>query len=235
MADDPFAALTRIADMGYVGVEIVSGMVDAGLMKQMLDDCGLAVCAAHSALPDRENAAAVLDEQELLDNECLIVSSSPRDFEDADALARTAERFNEAAALAGARGMRVGYHNHYWEWVPSADGRPAYDVFWEHLVPALVAEVDLYWAEVAGHSPAQVVADLGPRAELVHVKDGPLVVGEPMTAVGSGRADVAAAVGAGDHVRWHIVELDDCADDMFQALAESAEWLVAQGLSARRL
>src|SRR5689334_14346479 len=111
MADDPFAVLRRIAEMGYVGVEAVSGMVDAAELKPMLDECGLAVCAAHGALPDRENAKAVLDELQALGSDCVIVSGPAGDFEDADALARSADRLNEAAVLAGERGMRVGYHN----------------------------------------------------------------------------------------------------------------------------
>lgn len=252
---DPATVLGRIADMGYAGVEVVcsTGLpadveprvaaitVEASRLKPLLDAHGLVACSAHTALPERHNANAVLDAQELLGNDRLIISDlgalpdgRREDLDALDTLERAAERFNQAAALAAERGMRVGYHNHYWEWAPSIAGRPAYDVFWDHLDPSVMAEVDLYWAQVAGREPAQVVADLGPRVELVHVKDGPLVVGEPMTAVGSGRADIAPALRAGDHVRWHIVELDECAGDVFEAVAASAEWLVRQGLSQRR-
>jgi sugar phosphate isomerase/epimerase len=252
LTSDPSTVLSRIADMGYVGVEVVcsAGLppeieprvaeitVGPARLKPMLDAYGLVACAAHTALPERHNANAVLDEQELLGNDRLIISDlgalpggRREDLDELDTLKRAAERFNEAAALVAERGMRLGYHNHHWEWVPSIDGRPAYDVFWDHVDPSIVAEVDIYWAQVAGRKPAQEIAQLGSRAELVHVKDGPLVVGEPMTAVGSGKADIVPALQAGDHVRWHIVELDECAGDVFEALAASAEWLVRQGLS----
>jgi sugar phosphate isomerase/epimerase len=130
--------------------------------------------------------------------------------------------------------MRIGYHNHFWEWNSTIDGRPGYDVFWDYLHPSVVAEVDIYWAQVAGRDPAQVLAGLGPRAELVHCKDGPLVLGEPMTPVGTGQMDIPAALAAGQSLRWHIVELDECATDIFEAAGASAAWLVDHGLSLPR-
>ena len=41
------------------------------------------------------------------------------------------------------------------------------------LDPDVIAEVDIYWAKVGGVDPAALVAELGERAALLHVKDGP--------------------------------------------------------------
>lgn len=252
---DPAAVVARIADMGFAGVEVLcaAGMpdgvrervaastVDAATLKPLLDGHGLAVCAAHTALPESWNAAEVFEEQRVLGSEVLVVpglaalpGATNDDLSIPDALRRVAERFNEAAALAAAHGMRIGYHNHHWEWNGTVDGRPGYEAFWERVDPSIVAEVDLYWAQAAGQDPARVVAALGTRAELVHLKDGPVAVGEPMTAVGQGRADVKRPLEAGAYVRWHVVELDDCASDVFEATRQSVDWLVAEGLSCRR-
>jgi len=61
---------------------------------------------------------------------------------------------------------------------------------------------------------------------LLHIKDGPCVKGEPMTAVGEGVMDFDAVMGAvGDACEWYIVELDSCATDMVEAVEKSATYL----------
>jgi sugar phosphate isomerase/epimerase len=237
---DPARVISRIAELGFVGVEAVSAVgsadaaPDASTLKPLLDESGLTVCAVHVALPEPSNASLLFDEQEELGNDLVVVSGRREDFETLDAVARFAERTNEAASLAAARGMRLGYHNHWWEWDATVNGQSGYDLFWDRLDRAIFAEVDIYWAQVAGCDPAEVIARLGPRARLAHVKDGPAVLGEPMTAVGRGEVDVAAALTAGEDLEWHVIELDECATDLFEAVGESARWLVDHGVSSRR-
>jgi sugar phosphate isomerase/epimerase len=103
------------------------------------------------------------------------------------------------------------------------------------LDPQTVAEVDIYWAEVGGVDPAALVAELGARAALLHVKDGP--ADDPrsgMVAVGDGVIDIAGVIGAAPAARWHIVELDRCDGDMAEAVQRSCEYLVREGLSTGR-
>lgn len=249
-AADPADTLLGIAGLGITGVEpvcatglpddlrrdIAQWTVPAAQLRQLLDDNGLVVASAHTALPDGPDAEAVLDEQELLGNTYLIVSSlyavggaGIDDLEQPDTLKRVAERFNRAADRAARRGMRIGYHNHFWEWRHGGHGRPGYDVWWDQLDPTVVAEVDIYWAYVAGADPASVIAGLGPRAELLHVKDGPGVLGPPMTSVGEGQVDIRAALAAGEHVRWRIIEMDECAGDVMATVRASVEWLTRHG------
>jgi sugar phosphate isomerase/epimerase len=237
---DSAGVIGRIAELGLVGVEAVSALgspdvaPDAFTLKPLLDENGLTVCAAHVVLTERSNASLLFDEQEYLGNDLLIVSGGREDFVTLDAIARFAERLNEAASLAAARDMRVGYHNHSWEWDTTIGGQSGYELLWDHVDPAIFAEVDIYWAQVAGRDPVEVIARLGPRAQLAHVKDGPAVLGEPMTAVGRGEVDVAAALTAGEHFDWHVIELDDCATDVFEAVSESVRWLVDHGFSSRQ-
>lgn len=255
IAEDPARVISRVAEMGFIGVEVLSMIglapavrevvapwtVEARSLKRLLDESGLVVCSAHTGLPEGEHFELLLEEQNLLGNDLVIVSSlnalpnaATNDLETLEALKRTADRFNAASSLAAAHGIRVGYHNHFSEWNGSIDGRPAWDVFWDHLDRSVVAEVDIYWAQVAGCDPGEIIADLGPRAQLVHVKDGPLIVDEPMMAVGTGKAAIAPALGAGEHVRWHIVEIDESAADIFEAVEQSACWLVDRGFSSNR-
>jgi hypothetical protein len=67
---------------------------------------------------------------------------------------------------------------------------------------------------------------------VLHIKDGPLVQGQPHTAVGAGKMNIPAMVKAADPavLSWLIVELDECATDMAKAVEESLKYLVKQGL-----
>ena len=80
-----------------------------------------------------------------------------------------------------------------------------------------------------------MVADLGDRVRLLHLKDGPADgTGSPNTAVGAGVLDFPSIVAASPDVTWHIVELDACATDMTKALEQSYRWLTERGLSRGR-
>ena len=78
-----------------------------------------------------------------------------------------------------------------------------------------------------------LVAKYANRLPILHLKDGPLVQGEPHTAVGGGKMDIPALVNAADPnvLRWLVVELDDCATDMMQAVRDSYEYLTSHGLA----
>ena len=55
-----------------------------------------------------------------------------------------------------------------------------------------------------------------------------------MVAVGDGAIDVDGVVAAGTAARWHIIELDRCDTDMFDAVERSYHYLVDHGLSRGR-
>jgi sugar phosphate isomerase/epimerase len=101
----------------------------------------------------------------------------------------------------------------------------------QHLNPAIFFEVDTYWVKTAGCNPADIVKEYGKRAPLLHIKDGPAVQKQPMTAVGDGVMDFAGIVqAAANNVQWLVVELDECATDMMQAVEKSVKYLVQKGL-----
>jgi sugar phosphate isomerase/epimerase len=133
--------------------------------------------------------------------------------------------------VAKAHGITLHYHNHWFEY-EILNNRLAADIMLEHLDPAVMMEVDVYWAQTAGQDPADVVRRLGARAPLLHIKDGPCQMEAPMTAVGAGRVDIpgVAAASAGS-AKWFIVELDRCATDMLEAVRQSYQYLIGKGLA----
>jgi sugar phosphate isomerase/epimerase len=73
--------------------------------------------------------------------------------------------------------------------------------------------------------PVSVIKELGKRAPLLHIKDGPCEQGKPMTAVGKGKMDFPPILKVANFAEWLIVELDSCATDMLEAVKESLTYL----------
>ena len=91
--------------------------------------------------------------------------------------------------------------------------------------PDVVLEVDTYWAYAGGADVPALLGRLGDRVVALHVKDGDGTLDTfGQVAVGSGSLpiwDIIAA--APDALR--VVELDDSAGDVFDALRDSRTYL----------
>ena len=192
--------------------------------------------SAHIALGKSGLDEHDLDDLQSLGVDTVVVPFLPPDaFVDLDAVSRSADRLNRAAQQVAPRNLAFAYHNHFWELQSVIDGRTALLHLFDMLEPEVASELDIYWAQVGGADPAHVATELGDRAQLLHVKDGPATSpAESMVAVGAGSVDIPAALNANRAVRWHIVELDRCATDMYEAVEQSHRYLMELGLSAPR-
>jgi sugar phosphate isomerase/epimerase len=230
------SVLERAAGIGFLGVEL-AGLHDQppSVVRGWLDDLGLRAMAAHAKLPIGDVEQEILDPLSELSVDTLVVPwAAPERFLTLESIAAVAADLSLAAENAARRGISLGYHNHEFELSAIVDGEPAL----RHLfraAPAVAAEVDVYWVKVGGQDPAAIIEAIGPTVQLLHLKDGPADVHEsPQTAIGTGVIDFQAIVAASPDVRWHIVELDQCATDMFEAIEASYAWLVGHGLSEGR-
>ncbi len=232
LAEDFAGVMKKVADAGYVGVEPALGHVGATPAEaaKLFRELGFEVPSTHAPLPLGEHKALVLDFAATVGCPRIISGKGPDDFKTLDLIKQSCDLFNQAQAVAAENGLTFGIHNHWWEF-QQVEGRYVYQVMLEHLDPAIFFQVDTYWVQTAGPDPAQVVQELGPRAPLLHIKDGPAVRDEPHVAVGDGVLDFHAIVrAAGEAVEWLIVELDDCATDMVEAVIKSCHYLVKEGL-----
>ena len=231
LADDRDGVLRRIAGFGYGAVEPFQPTADPHGFRKVADDLGLTVSSVHAGalLGEPVEVEAVFEAAAVLGTDLVIVPAGfpHEDFTTADGIARTAEKLNALAEQATAHGQRVGYHNHWWEFEPVIEGRHALEVLADQLVPEVFLEVDTYWAAVGGADVPKVLGGLGERVRALHVKDGPVVQGRPHTAVGAGSMPVPAILAAAPAAAWRIVELDSCAGDVMEALAESRTYLSA--------
>ena len=227
------AVLAAIRSFGYGAVEPYDVLTDPDALRADLDEAGLAVCSVHARVLG-DDAGALLDGARRVGAGTVIVPSVPAArFSGRDAVAALAGDLNEAAARAAGAGLRFGYHNHAFEFA-QVGGRAGLEVLADALDPAVILEVDTYWAAVGCQDPGAVPAllgRLGDRVRYLHVKDGPVTKDDPMTAVGAGRMPVADILAAATAAEWHVVELDRCATDMLTAVRMSIEWLTAHGLA----
>ena len=232
LAQDFEGAIRKVADMGFVGVETANmfGGSPASAAR-LFGELGLTVSGAHSPLPLGDQKQEVLDTLGALDCGRLIVAwQPPEKYKSLDGIKSICDTLNEGAAVARAHGLQVGYHNHWFEYQP-VENRIPVDVMLEHLDPDVFFEVDVYWVQTAGLDPAEVVRRLGARAPLLHVKDGPCQLEAPMTALGEGVVDLPNVVAAGaGTTEWLVVELDQCATDMLEAVRKSYRYLIEKGL-----
>jgi sugar phosphate isomerase/epimerase len=185
-----------------------------------------------------DSAEEIYDELEVIGTDRLIapVPGAVKGFShDAlstrDGVNRIAEALSNAAEKAKSRGIKIGYHNHDFEWQPVEDGTPAYDLLARNLSEDVFLELDIYWAATAGQKPAEVAAQYANRIHLLHVKDGPAKRGELQTTIGQGSVDNVGAIAAASAVEWHVVELDESAGDPFDDSATGGQWLVDNGHS----
>lgn len=237
-------SLGKLADIGLTTVEAFDFVRRADALKASFDRYGLSSPTAHAVLiEDKANtpdglltrppaeevfaAASALGVQVVIDPYVPLEHFSTR----AD-VQRNADRLNEAAANAAALGLRVGYHNHDHELSATIDGTPVLEVFAGLLDPAVVLEVDLYWATAGGVDPVGLLQRLGDRVIAVHVKDGPIRPGIssrqlPLDQAPAGAGDVplAAALAAATSAQYAVIEFDHYEGDVFAGIAESYAWL----------
>lgn len=228
LAADRDGTLRRVAEAGYRAVEPYDPLNDPKGFRAVADDLGLSVSGTHAGAVLQREPAEVFEAVATIGTDKVIVPAgiAPEEFTTRDGIARAADLLNDLAVQAARHGMRIGYHNHWWELEPKVDGRHAIEVLADLLAPEVFLEIDTYWAAVGGADVPALLGRLADRVIALHVKDGPVVKGEPHTAVGAGAMPVPEILAAAPDAR-RVVELDECATDVFAALAESHTYLTS--------
>ncbi|MYS21096.1 Sugar phosphate isomerase/epimerase [Streptomyces sp. DvalAA-14] len=161
--------LARLAALGFTHAEPYDILTDTAGLGAALRSAGLRADTAHASVL-RHDETALLDAAEALGVRTVITPYvDPGGIADRDGVERLAAALNGAAQRAAARGIRIGYHNHDFEFAQAVDGVPAYELLVRLLDPAVVLEVDVYWAGVGGADVFELLPRLGERLRLLHV------------------------------------------------------------------
>ena len=80
-------------------------------------------------------------------------------------------KLNKAGEVAKNGGIRMGYHNHAFEF-DTVDGQIPFDLMMKDLDPKYIGmEMDIFWVVNAGYDPIQYFEKHPGRFEQWHVKD----------------------------------------------------------------
>lgn len=202
------STLERIARIGYTHVEPYNILGDTAALKRGLEATGLKAAAAHCKIIELDREAVVAASKELGIGTVIVPWVDPSRFADRESVAALAAEINDAARFAAGHGIRVGYHNHEFEFSSIVDGRPGWEVMVDQLDPDVVLEVDTYWASVGGADVFELLPRYADRVRYLHVKNEPPDADDPPT-LGvdiTGRMDEVIAISRG-FVELNVVEI----------------------------
>jgi sugar phosphate isomerase/epimerase len=226
LAEDFDQTLGRLAGFGFTAVEPFGFDKFVPELKSGLAKHGLTAPTTHVGLLAGDQDAIFAAATDLGVETLIVPSVDQARWQQADDVAQIATELNAAAGRAAEHGLRVGYHNHQFELESMIDGRHALEFLADQLNPGVVLEVDTYWAYAGGADVPALLGRLGDRVAALHVKDGDGTMDKlAQVAVGSGSLPVWDFIAAApDALR--VIELDDSAGDLFDALRDSRTFLL---------
>ena len=228
LKSDIEGTIARVAALGFDGVEPFGLTPEtAERTRRACDEHGLSVVSVHTPTPVGADLDRVLAVAQALGCDRLVAGASEADCQTLAGVEACCDRFSEAHASLAEKGLRLGLHNHWWEYEP-VDGVYPYRLLLERLPQDVFFEVDVYWVQTAALDPIEVLREMAGRARLLHVKDGPALVGRPMVPAGQGSLDMAGVLRANAaNTEALIVEFDECATPIWEAVEASREYLLS--------
>ena len=207
---------------GYDMVEGYGALFsDTPTLEAALKDSGLSMPTAHMGLDLlEEDAQGTIDTAKRLGIETVIVPYLAAEDRPTDAAGWQAfgDRLADAAKPLEGAGLRVGWHNHDFEFHQLDDGRVAQELILGGS-DSLLAELDIGWIIVAGHDPVDWIKRYDGRIAAAHIKDiapdGQNADEDGWADVGHGVVDWAPILSALEKAgcRHLVVEHDNPSDD----------------------
>jgi sugar phosphate isomerase/epimerase len=167
---------TRVEHAGFVGRTVAE-------FKAALDTNDLVSTSGHVLVPQPFNPAAwsaSLADANTLGSTYIVHPFFGINFATGEVTRTTApwqafaRDLNRAGRMAEDAGLKLGYHNHNWEFFRLTDdpSRTAFDVLADETDPDLVhLELDLFWATRGARDPVDLIKQNKRRILQYHVKD----------------------------------------------------------------
>lgn len=254
MEKDYVGAISKIAEIGYKGIELgpaPQGMTIAE-QKELLDGLGLKVVGCHVGFNTLDiDVKAIVDYLEEVNGEKFATISMI--FESKEDVLQKAKKMNEIGEEFRKHGVTFLYHNHHWEFM-KVEGEYILDLLLRETDPEYVqTELDTYWIRRGGVDPMKYLSKFKNRAPLLHIKDmrssGESIskgfdkfmdmkelfsqdIEEPFAEIGEGILDFKGIAKVAEEVgtKWLVVEQDQSQIDPFESLKISYDNLTKMGL-----
>ena len=238
---DVHGTIVKIAQAGYKEVETYGYSVkdkfwglEPKAFKSLLTENGLTAPSGHYGMDkfildgNADELKTYIEAANAIDSKYIVVPYL------GDSLRKTADdwkkvgaRLNEAAALCKKSGLKLGYHNHNFEF-DKVGNTTGYEILLKETDPKLVQfEMDIYWVVRSGNDPVKLFTDHPGRFPMWHVKDMDKTDNTINTEVGSGTINFknlyASAKLAG--LQHLIVEQENFSLDPFVSIRQSADYI----------
>lgn len=229
---DIAASLQRVKDIGYNAIQVSGlGPIDPQTLRQMANDCGLAICATHVPyIQLQSDIKTVIETHHMWDCQYVGIGSMPDLYRGSrEGLVAFAHEASVYGRELAQEGLKLIYHNHNFEFAKfGADS--GMDILLQTFDPAAIDfELDVYWVQAGGADPVQWTRKVDGRMKVVHLKDMAInQAREQMFAeVGEGNMNWPGIIQACDDigVTWGAVEQDLCLGDPFDSLRISLHHL----------
>jgi sugar phosphate isomerase/epimerase len=234
--------ITKVAAAGYKQVEPFGYTkkggfwgLDAKAFSDLLKQNGLTTASAHFGMDEyfvhdkTDDLKSYIEAANITGMTYVIIPSVNGEvLKSADQFKEVADKMNKAAELCQKSGLKLGYHNHNFEW-KRVDGTTFYDVVLNATDPGLVhMEMDIYWVVRAGQDPVRLFQQHPGRFKLCHLKDMDKTNHNLNTEIGNGAIDFKHILGfkklAG--LEHFIVEQENYKDiDPIASITKSAAYV----------
>lgn len=222
LGKDLDGTLAALAAMGYRDVEPFTTFGrSAADFRAVLDKHGLRAPSMHVPVDAlRKDAAAVMRDMQTIGVTYVIVPWIGDAERSLAGYQKLGGELKQWAAQAPA-GIRVGYHNHDFEFAMVEGSRTGLDVLAEASGPDVVLELDLFWTVKAAQDPLAFARRHPGRVKLVHAKDAGPAPERKMMDVGAGTIDFRGILTQlkTDGLQWAFVEHDEPTDALATARA----------------
>lgn len=222
MNEDFINSLKKVGAIGYQGVEFAGfGGLSAGELKALLEENNLYSVGSHTGLSIfEENFDEALQFNHEIGSKYMICPAAKLDtMEDVDHLVRV---LNEAAKKAAAMNIKVGYHNHDFEF-KMIDGKYILDWIAEKTNDKVILELDVFWVAYAGLDPIEYIKKWGSKIELIHLKQ---IDGQKGNVdMGDGILDMSAIKDAAKYASYFVLEHEEYDKPVWESIQNDFNYL----------
>ncbi|MBQ7376847.1 MAG: sugar phosphate isomerase/epimerase [Clostridia bacterium] len=174
MAEDFEGTLKAFKEMGYDYVEFAGyfGKTSEEI-KALLDKYGLTCISVHQGLDFyNDDVQGAIDYLKGFGVEYSVIPWYGKDaLAGTDKWDATVARFTEVAKALKANGMKLGYHNHDFEF-ETYNGKYLHDYIFETVgLDLIFPEIDTCWVHYAGIRPEEKLYQFKGNVPVVHLKD----------------------------------------------------------------
>ncbi len=232
--------MKKLSDIGFKEVETYGYSpegkfwgFDVEEFKKILDGNGLVSPSGHYGVNDflgkngtDSDFNYLLDVANTLEQKYIIVPHIAEELRTSiNDYKGLANKLNRAGELCKNAGLKLGYHNHDFEFFDH-NGENGYDILLQNTDKDLVDfELDIYWGIRAGKDPVALFEKYPGRFKLWHLKDMSKEDSKINTEIGSGSVNFQEIFNNAEKsgVAHFIIEQENFEMDPYQSLAKSFE------------